>query len=182
MNDTVTTSLRLELSPISHHDGFQLARICESSQLLVAHATRAELVVEVRSLIQWGVSLGMSGGSMWAVRRDSGELIGCAVRMPPHGELPPRLWMALEHRCWGAGYALDVGRALREAMRPLGWVGLAESPVPDRPEVLMRTTFAELLRFPHRGTVTHILLGRCRSPTPARAKPVPLTERRGSKA
>jgi hypothetical protein len=148
MDDTISTPLLLTLKPIAHQNAFQLAQMLDSTRVLMAHATKSETFADVQRLIHWGMALRNAGGGMWAVRRSAGDLIGCAVRMQAFGDVSPRLWIALDPRCWGAGYALDVARALAETSRPLGWMGLAESPVTRRQEVLTRITFEQLLRFP----------------------------------
>jgi hypothetical protein len=155
MGDNISTALHLTLSPIAHQDAFQLVQMLDATHVLMAHASKSERIADVQRLIQWGMALRTEGGGMWALRRPAGDLIGCAVRMRAIGYACPRLWIALDPRCWGAGYALDVARALAATSRPLGWMGLAESLVTLPQEVLSRTTFEQLLRFPQAAAPLH---------------------------
>lgn len=174
MDKIISTSLLLSLSPIAHQDAFQLAQMLDSTQVLMAHATKSDTIADVQRLIRWGMALGAAGGGMWAVRRAAGDLIGCAVRIRAFGEASPRLWIALDPRCWGAGYALDAAHALAETSRPQGWMGLAESPVTQRQDLLTRSTFEQLLRFPHSMPLLH------QTPSSAALAATLRAERRGS--
>lgn len=104
----------------------------------------------IARLVKWAGALHGQAGGLWLVRASAldADLLGCAMVLPQGPEAGARVAIALDHRHWGLGHALDIARELLSGDDRVHWTRYAESPVPAPQANLTRITLAQLLAMP----------------------------------
>jgi RimJ/RimL family protein N-acetyltransferase len=143
----ITTTSHLTLVPLSETDVPALVHLCSLSQFLVRHLSQADMEHAVGQLVDWAALLRSKSGGLWVVRAGAAA-IGCAMVWPRGAQRGPEIAIALEHRVWGGGYALDIAHALTQRSGAHHWTSHAESMLPPPTPNLSRITFAQLLDLP----------------------------------
>lgn len=145
MTQTISVSSRLALSPIREGDVPELVRVCTASEALPRPEMRGALDRAARRTVRWADMLRRQSGELWAVRLDGSSLIGCALARISTDRRSHEIGIALQHRFWGIGYALDITRALARSGWGVDSPADAESLLMRPAPHLSRITFQQLL-------------------------------------
>lgn len=157
MVNNITTASHLTLVPVREADAPALVHLCNLSQFLLDHLSDDDKERAVSRLVDWAAILRSESGGLWVVR--AGDVpIGCALVWPRGATRGPEIAIALEHRIWGEGYALEIAHSLTQRSGAHHWVSHAESMLQPPTPNLSRITFPQLLDLPglaFRAPVSH---------------------------
>lgn len=148
MADPLTTISGLILAPMNELAIQEMARLCAHNDPLPSPLKGLGMEWQVTRLVGWAAVLRPLGGGLWSVRAPGGEMLGAVVVRPQGPQRGAEIGVALTHRQWGLGHALDIARVIARRSGADDWALRAESVLPPPRPTLARMTFPQLLALP----------------------------------